>query len=106
MTKPLAHLDDILDHLDNKDTLIFKKSENSDVVSIYIPELWKVEGDPATDCSDKVSKTGDTMLGPLDMSFNKIIYLSNENPPQQNDICSYGIMRAYVEKTRTRKHII
>ena len=54
MTNPVVYLDSTLDHLDYGDTLIFKKSENSDVVSIYIPELWKVEGDPATNCSDKV----------------------------------------------------
>ena len=87
------------------DPLIFGKSENSDVVSIYIPQLWKVEGDLATDCSDKVSKTGDVMLGPLDMSFNKITNLSNEFPPQQNDVCSYVIMTDHVAKTK-RKPII
>ena len=65
----------------------------------------QVEGDIATDCSDKVSKTGDVMLGPLDMSFNKITNLSNEFPPQQNDVCSYGIMTDHVARTK-RKPII
>ena len=87
------------------DPPIFGKSEHSEVLSIYIPQLWKVEGDLATDCSDKVGKTGDVMLGLLDMSFNKITNLSNEFPPQQNDVCSYGIMTDHVARTK-RKPII
>ena len=43
------------------------------------------------------------MQGELDMSFNKIINLSNLTDLDQNDVCSYGVMRRYAT---SRKHII
>ena len=58
---------------------------------IYIPQLWKTEKDD--DQGDYVNRAGDAMTGTLDMSFNKIINLSNLTDPDQNDACSYDIMK-------------
>lgn len=63
-------------------------------LTIYIPSLWGIKNN---DCSDKISKTGDTMQGTLDMSFNRIINLSNLVDVDPSDACSGAMMRRYVD---------
>ena len=69
--------------------LINNESPHDDVL-IYIPKLWGVKTQSG-DGSDKLNKAGDTMLGPLEMSGNKITGLSSEYPPGDlNDAASWG----------------
>jgi hypothetical protein len=70
-----------------------KKSESPDYnISIYISTLWSVKKrESGGDNSDKLSKTGNTMFGNLEMSGNKITGLSSEYPPGDlNDAASWG----------------
>jgi hypothetical protein len=84
-----------------------KKSESPDYnVSIYIAMLWDVKKRQIGgigDNSDKLSKTGDTMFGNLEMSGNKITGLSYEYPPGDlNNAASWGqvllVLDNYIHK--------
>lgn len=74
---------------------------NDNPLTIYIPQLWEVKridnNEIINELTNKINKTGDTMLGTLDMSFNKITNLSNLTDQDPGDACSYGLMRRYVD---------
>ena len=61
---------------------------------IYVPQLWQEE---LGEDDDKLSKMGGTMIGPLDMGNNKIIGLSNEYPPADDEACRWDQVKEYAK---------
>jgi hypothetical protein len=69
--------------------VILSNESPHDDVLIYIPKLWGVKTQSGNG-SDKLNKAGDTMLGPLEMSGNRITGLSHEyTPVDSNDAVSW-----------------
>jgi hypothetical protein len=100
MSNPAAYAGELLHNI------IEEKNNSPEYnVSIYISTLWgvKKQSGGGGDNSDKLSKTGDTMFGPLDMGGNKITGLYNDYlPTSLDDGVSWGnvlmVLDNYVHK--------